>query len=118
MAGPTTVTGTIPFPAALPAGPPATISVRIEDISRADAPATVHAAVTLAGVPIPPSLDAPVTFAIPVASFDPRARYSVRVHVDRDGDGRVSQGDLVSTSLNSVLTQGGGTSVMVPLSVV
>jgi uncharacterized lipoprotein YbaY len=115
---PVTVTGTIVFPAAAPAGPPATIHVRIEDVSRADAPATVLASLTLEAVAVPPPAGEPVTFAIPVTTYDPGARYTVRVHVDRDGDGRVSRGDLVSTAHHPVLTAGAGTVVTVPVSVV
>jgi heat shock protein HslJ len=110
------VTGTIVFPENLPAGPPATIHVRIEDVSRADAPATVVASATLQDVALPPAAGEPVTFAIPVASYDPHMRYGVRVHVDRDGDGQVSVGDLVSTSHHPILTHGGGTEVSVPVS--
>ncbi|MFN8594545.1 MAG: hypothetical protein U0031_24090 [Thermomicrobiales bacterium] len=42
----------------------------------------------------------------------------MRVHVDRDGDGRISVGDLISTWSHPVLTFGGGTAVTVPVSVV
>lgn len=118
MSGPAAVTGTIEFPADLPAGPPATIYARIEDVSLADAPSTVLSSVTLTDVPVPPAPGETVTFAIPIGNYDPSRRYSVRVHVDRDGDGRVSAGDLVSTAVHSVLTQGAGTVVTVPVRVV
>jgi putative lipoprotein len=116
MANPVTVTGAIVFPESMPAGPSATIHVRIEDVSLADAPATVVTSVTLENVAIPPPADQPVVFAIPVETYDPRMRYGVRVHVDRDGDGRVSGGDLVSTSHHPVLTHGGGAEVSIPVS--
>jgi uncharacterized lipoprotein YbaY len=115
---PVTVTGTIVFPAAVAVGSPATIHVRIEDVSRADAPATVLASVTLEAVTVPPPAGASVTVAIPVTTYDPGARYTVRVHVDRDGDDRVSRGDLVSTAHHPVLTAGAGTVVTIPVSVV
>jgi uncharacterized lipoprotein YbaY len=118
MEGPVTVTGTIEFPDDVPTGPPATVYARIEDVSRADTPAVVLASVTLPAVPAPPPAGEDVTFSIPVASYDPRMSYTVRVHVDRDGDGRVSEGDLVSTSHHAVLTRGGGKEVTVPVSVV
>lgn len=98
LSGPAAVTGTIIFPAGLPAGAPATVVARIEDVSRADAPATVLSSVTLSGATIPPPPGEQVVFSIPVPDYDPRMRYSVRVHVDRDGDGQVTVGDLVSTS--------------------
>lgn len=117
MSGPAAVTGTIVFPTGLPAGPPATIYARIEDVSRADAPAILLSSVTLADVPVPPPGDQ-MPFSIPVGDYDPRLSYSVRVHVDRDGDGAVSSGDLVSTSHHAVLTRGGGTAVTIPVSLV
>ncbi len=116
MAEPVTVTGAIVFPENLPAGAPATIHVRIEDVSRADAPATAVAGVTLEDVAVPPPSGEAMTFAIPVQTHDPHMTYGVRVHVDRDGDGQVSVGDLVSTSHHPVLTRDGGTEVSIPVS--
>jgi putative lipoprotein len=117
MSAPTAITGTILFPDDVPADPAATIVVRLEDVSHADAPATIVSSVSVTDVTITPASD-PVTFSLPVDSFDPRARYTVRVHVDRDGDGEVSKGDLISTSHIPVLTQGGGTTVQVPVELV
>jgi hypothetical protein len=110
------ITGTIVFPATVPAGPPAMIHVRVEEVSRADAAALVYASVTLPAVTIPPPAGAHVAFTIPVDTHDPRGRYTIRVHFDRDGDGRVSRGDLVSTAHHPVLTHGAGTDVTVPVS--
>ena len=118
LSGPAAVIGTVLFPDDLAPGSPATIYARIEDVSRADAPAITLSSVTLEGVFLPPPAGAPITFAIPVEDYDPRMRYSVRVHVDRDGDGQVSVGDLVSTFNHPVLTGGAGTAVIVPVSVV
>ncbi len=118
MSGPAAVIGTIVFPDDLSPGPPARVYARIEDVSRADAPAIELASVTLEGVSVPPPAGTSLTFAIPVPDYDPRMRYSVRVHVDRDGDGQVSVGDLVSTFSHPVLTDGAGTAVTVPVSIV
>ena len=118
MSGPAAVIGTIVFPDDLSPGPPATVYATIEDVSRADAPSIELASVTLEGVSVPPPAGTSLTFTIPVPDYDPRMRYSVRVHVDRDGDGRVSVGDLVSTFSHPVLTGGAGTAVTVPVSVV
>ena len=118
MSGPASVIGTIVFPEGLIAGPPATVYARIEDVSLADAPAPVLSAVTLEEVALPPPPGVPVTFALPIERYDRQRRYPVRVHVDRDGDGMVSIGDLVSTSNHPVLTDGAGTAVTVPVSVV
>ena len=116
MQEPVTVTGTIVVPEGVAPGPPATVHVRVEDVSLADAPSVTVASAVLPNVPMPP--DAPVAFWLVVGGFDPSRTYSVRVHVDRDGDGRVSTGDLVSTSHHGVLTRGAGTEVTVPVSVV
>ncbi len=118
MSAPTSIAGTIIFPVDLPAGPPATITIRLEDVSLADAPATIVSSVTIPDVTIPPGAGEPVAFSLPVVSFEPRARYTVRVHVDRDGDGQVSKGDLISTSHIPVLTQGGGTEAQIPVKLI
>lgn len=117
-ATPTTITGTVIFPGGTAAGPPATMTVRLEDVSRADAPASILASITLDDVPVPPAAGDHVTFTLPVESFDAHARYTVRVHIDRDGDGQVSKGDLITTSHVPVLTNGGGTEVQVPVEIV
>lgn len=118
MPEPATVSGTVEFPPnLLPVGT-ATVYVRVEDVSRMDAPSLLVASQTLRDVPMPPPPGEPVSFAILVPSYDPRLSYSVRVHVDRDGDGQVSVGDLVSTFSHPVLTHGAGSEVIVPVSVV
>ena len=115
--GPVVVTGNVIFPANLPPGPAAPITVTIQDVSRMDAPAVTLASTTIP-VSAPPTPGQAVPFRIPVGAYDSRMTYSVRAHVDRDGDGRVSSGDLVSTTSNPVLTRGAGTVVSVPLTVV
>ncbi len=112
------VTGDVIFPIDLPAGPAAPIVVSVEDVSRADAPAVTLASAVVPASATPPVPGERVPFSIPISAYDARMTYSVRAHVDRDGDGRVSSGDLISTTHNPVLTRGGGTVVDVPLSVV
>lgn len=116
--GPVVVTGDVIFPVDLPAGPAAPIVVSVEDVSRADAPAVTLASAVIPASATPPVPGERVPFSIPISAYDVRMTYSVRAHVDRDGDGRVSSGDLISTTHNPVLTRGGGTVVDVPLSVV
>jgi putative lipoprotein len=118
IATPTSITGTILFPADVPEGSPADITIRLEDVSRADAPAIILASITLDEIPVPPPAGEQITFSLPVASFDPLSSYTVRVHVDRDQDGWISKGDLLTTSHIPVLTRGGGTEVQVPVEIV
>jgi putative lipoprotein len=82
---------------------PATVHVRLEDVSRADAASTLVAELTL---PLATSLPAgaELPFAIIAPHIDERARYAVRVHVDVSGTGEVEVGDLLSTTAYPVLT--------------
>lgn len=116
--GPLTVTGNVIFPDDLPPGPVASISITIQDVSRADAPAVDLVSVTIPAGETAPVAGQAIPFSIPVATDDARITYSVRARVDRDGDGQVRSGDLVSTTHNPVLTHGAGMAVDVPLSVV
>ncbi|HEX5927888.1 MAG TPA: YbaY family lipoprotein [Solirubrobacterales bacterium] len=81
-------------PASAPAGQESTVRVAVRDTSEADAlhPAVAEAvsrmAVDTDGVEL--SLDLPET-------LDPRHRYSVWAHVDRDGSGEIAAGDLITT---------------------
>jgi uncharacterized lipoprotein YbaY len=104
------VTGEVVFPESVEPGT-AVVYVRVEETSMADAPSRVVGE-TVFPVELPRRT---LTFAVPVAMLDDRADYSVRVHVDRDGDRRVSPGDLVSTVSHPVLTHGRGDTVVVPV---
>jgi uncharacterized lipoprotein YbaY len=95
-----------------PVSAPATVHVRLEDVSRADAPSTLVAELTL---PLTASLPAgaALPFAIIAPHIDERASYTVRVHVDVSGTGDVTVGDLLSTTAYPVLTTGGPDDVTV-----
>jgi uncharacterized lipoprotein YbaY len=85
---------------------PATVLVRIEEVSRADAPSRVVAegrCVVDRGSRTQLLLHRP--------AIDHRAHYSVRVHVDIDGDGEPGVGDYVSSQSHPVLTYGAPTEV-------
>jgi uncharacterized lipoprotein YbaY len=73
----------------------ATVYVRLEDVSRADAPSRIVAEQVLSGVSF--AEGTPLRFelrgVLPGGSLSCR----LRVHVDVDGDGQVSLGDYVST---------------------
>ena len=85
----------------------ATAYVRLEAVSRADAPATVGSQQVIHRVAHRRGDTSAVTFALPAPEeVDEGAGYSVRVHVDLDGDRRVSRGDFISMESHPVLTFG------------
>jgi len=109
------VTGTIVFGSDLEPFVGATVYVRLEDVSRIDAPALVVAEMVLqevrAGGQAPPRLE----FTIELPPLNPRARYGVRVHVDVDADGQIGAGDYVSTISHPVKAGGGATMLIIPV---
>jgi hypothetical protein len=107
------VTGELVFPESNESGS-ALVHIRVEETSMADAPSRV-AGETVTHVELPCRS---LTFTVPVTMVDDRADYSVRVHVDRDHDGRVSPGDFVSTMRQPVLTHGNGDTVTVAVTLV
>jgi uncharacterized lipoprotein YbaY len=79
----------------------AIVYVRLEDVSRADAPATVVAEQVIREARPGPQAGG-LEFTLHGGPLDPQRRYSVRVHVDMDGDGAVGAGDYVSTTSHPV----------------
>ena len=84
----------------------ATVTVRLEDVSRADAPARLVAEEMLLGVSHQPGSRAGPIVELRAPTVDDRASYAVRAHVDVDQDGQVSLGDYVSVENYPVLTFG------------
>jgi putative lipoprotein len=89
------------------------LRVVVEDASLADAPAEVVAErvlddVDLGGVRA-------IEVALDVAEVDPRHDYVCRAHLDVEGTGEVTSGDMVSTQWHPVLTRGHGDRATVPL---
>jgi len=84
----------------------ATVHVRLQDVTLADGPARTVAEQTIPNVSHPGTSGGTVAFALRGQGLDMRARYVVRVHVDVDGDGRVSRDDYISTESYPVLTFG------------
>jgi uncharacterized lipoprotein YbaY len=113
MTGKKIVFGEIVLP---PTGLPsnaASVVVRVEDISRADAPAIVVGEQRQDAVRLHPSATLPFRVEVPTEQLNERALYSVSAHIDTSGSGRVDRGDLVSTETYPVLTRGYGTEVRV-----
>lgn len=85
------------------------LSVRLEDVSRADAPATELARIeTEIGGRAPPY---PVTLTLPASTIDPGREYAVRADI-RDADGRLR---FTTDRRHTVLTRGAGDTASITL---
>ena len=83
----------------------ATLRVKLEEVSRADAPARDISQLVISNFSHSPG-EPPIDFVLNVDEIDPRERYEVRVHLDLDGNGRYAAGDQITTQSYPVLTQG------------
>jgi len=100
------VSGSISFDEDAPAFSGVTVYVRLEDVSYADASSKVVAEQVMRDVSRRARSEEQLEFKIYGRITDERASYSVRVHVDVDGDGEVSLHDYVTMQSYPVLTQG------------
>lgn len=100
------VTGTVTYRQRIALTPGSTVRVALEDVSRADAPATLIAEQT-----IRPEGQVPIPFTLEYdpARIDAGHRYAVRAQI-RDADGRLRWS---STESHGVLTQGGPSRVQI-----
>jgi uncharacterized lipoprotein YbaY len=94
------LTGRIVFPSGDRPEEASRVVARVEEVSRADAPAVTIAEQVQEHVVLPRDESGSLPFAIdlPATSIDPRLRYSVRVHVDVSGTASVTSDDFVSTA--------------------
>ena len=98
---PVRVTGTITWRERIAVPPDADVIVRLQDVSRMDAPAIVLAEQRIrAGDRQPPF---PFEFNVDAARIDPRMRYTVAARVERQG-----MLMLINDTAYQVITQGGG----------
>jgi putative lipoprotein len=95
---PTRLRVTIRAPDDAPA-PQGQLRVSVEDVRRADAPAPQLAAETFPLAATGERVLGPFELT---ALLPPGGDYSVRVHVDRSGDGTIAPGDLVSVAKHSL----------------
>ena len=93
----------------------AAVVVRVEDISRADAPSTVLGEQRIDHAELAAHRAIPFTIEVPADLVDERALYSVQAHVDLSGSGEVETGDLISTRTIPALTRGAEDVVVVPV---
>jgi uncharacterized lipoprotein YbaY len=82
----------------------ATVYVRLEDVSRADAPSRVVSEQVIPNVSYGGGTGQEPEFALYGDISDEQGMYAVRVHVDRHGEGTIQRGDYVSTESYPVLT--------------
>jgi uncharacterized lipoprotein YbaY len=106
------VKGKITFEEVAPPFTGATMYVRLERITAADIASEVVADYVERDVVFDPKTSS-LSFAIAGNPPDPRASYAVRVHIDIDGDGEVSQGDFISMQSYPVITFGHPTEVSI-----
>ena len=100
------VKGKITFEEVAPRFTGATMYVRLESITAADIASEAVADYVERDVAFDPKTSSALSFAIAGNPPDPRASYAVRVHIDIDGDGEVSQGDFISMQSYPVITFG------------
>ena len=93
---PNTIEGEIVFAEATSSFSKATLYVRLEDVSLADAPSRVVAQEVVPNVSLEMSNPRPVPFSIQVPGLDRRTTYNLAVHVDVDNDGSVTSGDYIT----------------------
>jgi hypothetical protein len=121
------VTGQVIIADQSPALADASVHISLEDVSRADAPATTVAETVILHVCHRPSqpgsrdnrggtvLGFALRAGLGAPAIDLGSDYAVRVWVDRDGDGRPGPGDLYSDQRYPVLTRGFGNTVTITL---
>lgn len=114
MAGtPVTVKGDIEFEDLTSPIDGATIYIRVEDVSRADAPATRLVEQVISNVMLTGQGRVTVPFSMQVSLPDPSEQYSLRVHVDLSGNGLVEAGDYITTQSHPVSASTGSTRMLV-----
>lgn len=85
----------------------ATIYLKVEDVSLQDVASVVMSEDTIVDVSMDADNIQPVPYLIYHPELEERMTYSLSVHVDVDGDGRLSSGDYYSTWHNPVPTEPG-----------
>lgn len=109
------IRGEVVLPNAVQSVRAARIVIEISDVTLADASAVLLAAVEIPDVDI--DSDARVAFTIEdVPEGGPNARLAAQAHVDVDGSGGFSPGDLLTTVHVAVPTSGDVDRLQVPVS--
>ncbi|WMW23394.1 YbaY family lipoprotein [Methanolobus mangrovi] len=102
-----TIQGMIIFDEPVESFSNATVYLEVDDVSLQDVASTVISEESIVGVSMNASDIQPVTYLIHYPELEEKRTYSLSVHVDVDGDGRLSNGDYYSTWHNPVPTEPG-----------
>lgn len=89
------LTGDIYFDPSSDAPRTGVLHIILEDVSHADSPAVIIAQLTLDAVR-PRTGETALTFSLPLPALDATRQYGLRVHADREGDGRTRTGDQIT----------------------
>jgi uncharacterized lipoprotein YbaY len=90
------INGEILFPEIIFSFSDASIFIRLDDVSRADASSHALSEKVLRGISINAEHPQTIAFQISVPALDERSRYSLTVLVDVDNDGAISPGDYIT----------------------
>ena len=80
--------------------------VQLLDVSAADAPSRIIAEQVLTDISQKSSSGQAIPFVLYGTLPDERGSYEISVHVDLDGDGKISSGDFINMQSYPVLTFG------------
>ena len=105
---PRVLNGQIELPSNIKPFTPARIVVELEDISRADAPSELVASLQIMHGTLQAGTQIPFTLEIPAGALNERNSYSLRVHIDSNGSGKIDPGDYITMQSFPVLTRGYG----------
>jgi uncharacterized lipoprotein YbaY len=91
----------------------ATVYVRLEDVSKLDAPSKLISEQVIKNVSYNSGDSKAINFELYGIMSDSRANYAISVHVDLDSDGMLSQGDFINMESYPVITNSNSTSISV-----
>ena len=113
MPGKPLVKGEILFEKDVPSFSGAAVYIRLEDVSRMDAPSKVISEQVIRNVKYDSISHSRIAFALHAKIPDTKARYAISVHVDLDGNGKLNVGDFINMESYPVLTHGYPNNVLV-----
>lgn len=110
------LTGDIILPADTPNIQFADVLIEVRDISDADAPSQLIKEKRLHKVQLKPK--GLIHFKINVPEAEAGRILSFRVHINKDGSGRVNEGDLLTTSIIPIPSKGSLDEIKIPVALI